>query len=245
MTHKVIIEGVGKLAGNVLSGVALTPSVSLNRNIYSVEAIDDIKGLDMPLKADWEHTEEYVGSVVYTMGPNHSILYKLVVETDRILHIKEGVHKVSIEAEVDEVASSCNKKGCYNLLDGITLTGIGITENPGVQTTTLAITESFQSWPIIEGKHCPSCKSENSPCVTACVQSKIDNGRSADDVDIIPQCNAECGGNESTTVIIPGATVTTGMEESEEVKTEIENLKREIEILKMPHCTTCNKVKKI
>ncbi len=126
MTHKVIIEGVGKLAGNVLSGVALTPSVSLNHNIYSVEAIDDIKGLDMPLKADWEHTDENIGSVVYTMGPNHSILYKIVVETARILHIKEGVHKVSIEAEVDEVASSCNKKGCYNLLDGITLTGIGV-----------------------------------------------------------------------------------------------------------------------
>ena len=47
--------------------------------------------------------------------------------------------------------------GCYNLIDGITFEGIGITVNPGVQTTTLNIVESYQDWKVIENTHCDKC----------------------------------------------------------------------------------------
>ena len=153
---KVIIESFGKLTGRVIEGIALTPAVSLNHNIYSAEAIDSAKNLDVTLPADWEHTDEKVGNVIYSKGPNHSITYRAEITTERANEIKEGVHKVSIEANIDEVVSSCNRKGCYNLVDGITFEGIGITTNPGVQTTTLNIIESHQDWPIIE-KICEKC----------------------------------------------------------------------------------------
>ena len=153
---KVIIESFGKLTGRVIEGIALTPAVSLNRNIYSAEAIDTARNLDVSLPADWEHTDEKVGTVVYSKGENHSIMYRAEITTERANEIKEGVHKVSIEANIDEVVSSCNRKGCYNLVDGIAFEGIGITINPGVQTTTLNIVESKQDWPVIE-KHCENC----------------------------------------------------------------------------------------
>lgn len=196
---KVVIESSGTLTGSKISGIALTPSVSLNHNIYSIEAIDNTKGLGIPLNADWEHTDENIGSVTYSKGPNHSILYEIDITSARKNQIKEGLHSVSIEAEVEEVVNSCNRKGCYNLLDGITLTGIGVTENPGVQTTTLNIIESYQEWPKITEKHCEKCTIPD---------------------DIIESDQAE-------------------------LKLEIENLKREMEIMKLPKCEKCNKVKKI
>ena len=154
---KVIIESFGKLTGRVIEGTALTPAVSLNHNIYSAEAIDNAKNLGVTLPANWEHTEEIVGDVVYSQGSNHSITYRAEIKTERANELKEGVHKVSIEANIDEVVESCNRKGCYNLVDGITFEGIGITVNPGVQTTTLNIVESHQDWPVIENGHCEKC----------------------------------------------------------------------------------------
>lgn len=155
--HKVVIESFGIIKGKTIEGIALTPAVSLNHNIYSSEAIDNAKNLGVLLPANWEHTEEIVGDVVYSQGPNHSILYKAEIKTERANELKEGVHKVSIEANIDEVVESCNRKGCYNLVDGITFEGIGITVNPGVQTTTLNIVESFQDWEVIENGHCKKC----------------------------------------------------------------------------------------
>ena len=155
--HKVVIESFGTLKGKIIEGIALTPAVSLNHNIYSAEAIDNAKNLGVTLPANWEHTEEIVGDVTYSLGPNHSVLYRAEVKTERANELKEGVHKVSIEANIDEVVESCNRKGCYNLVDGITFEGIGITVNPGVQTTTLNIIESHQDWPVIENSHCEKC----------------------------------------------------------------------------------------
>ena len=154
---KVIFESIGKLTGRVIEGIALTPAVSLNHNIYSSEAIDNAKNIGVTLPANWEHTEEIIGEVVYSQGPNHSILYRAEIKTERASELVEGVHKVSIEANIDEVVESCNRKGCYNLIDGITFEGIGITVNPGVQTTTLNIVESYHDWKVIENTHCEKC----------------------------------------------------------------------------------------
>ena len=154
---KVIFESSGKLTGRVIEGIALTPAVSLNHNIYSSEAIDNAKNIGVTLPANWEHTEEIIGEVVYSQGPNHSILYRAEIKTERASELVQGIHKVSIEANIDEVVESCNRKGCYNLIDGITFEGIGITVNPGVQTTTLNIVESYQDWKVIENTHCEKC----------------------------------------------------------------------------------------
>lgn len=220
MPHKVVIESVGTLKGRVIEGIALTPAVSLNRNIYSIEAIDSAKNLNIPLKADWEHTEEIIGSVTYSKGPNHSILYKATITTERANEIKEGLHKVSIEAEVDDVVNSCNRKGCYNLIDGITFEGIGITTNPGVQTTTLNIVESYQDWKPITNHLCENC-------VSNCLQNKADKGIEIDD-QAKAICFSECE-----------------KKESEELKSKIEQLEKKIEDLSKPKCVNCGKVKKI
>lgn len=182
---KVVIESIGTFKNRIIEGIALTPAVSLNRNIYSVEAIDSAKNLDVPLKADWEHTEEIVGNVTFFKAPNHSIGYRAVINTERANEIKEGIHKVSIEASVDEVVNSCNRKGCYNLVDGITFEGIGITTNPGVQTTTLTIIESHQDWPPIKNNICESCVSD-------CIKAKSDKGIEIDD-QAVAICHSECG----------------------------------------------------
>ena len=193
---KVILESTGMVKGRIIEGTALTPAVSLNRNIYSIESIDTARNLNMPLKADWEHTSEVVGTVSFSKGPNHSITYRAeITSLDRASQLKEGVHKVSIEASVDEVVSSCNKKGCYNLVDGITFEGIGITTNPGVQTTTLNIIESSQEWPVILESNCEKC------------------------------------------------TVKINETEQNEIKTQIEDLQKEIRELKS--CPKCHKPKRV
>ena len=161
--HHVIIEGTGTVKDRVIEGVALVPTVSLNGNIYTAEEIDRAKNLNTPLKADWEHTDENIGSVTYTLDPNsHTLFYRATITSDnRASEITEGVHKVSIEAGVEEVARSCTPIRCYNLVHGITMEGIGITTQPGVPQTTLSIIESSQSWnPIHE--HCETCTSNSS-----------------------------------------------------------------------------------
>lgn len=222
--HKVVIESFGILKGKTIEGIALTPAVSLNHNIYSSEAIDNAKNLGVTLPANWEHTEEIVGDVVYSQGPNHSILYKAEIKTERASELKEGVHKVSIEANIDEVVESCNRKGCYNLVDGITFEGIGITTNPSVQTTTLSIIESFQDWEKIENHLCKKCENN---CVSDCLQAKSDKGIEIDD-----QAKAICFSECNT-------------KESEELSKKIEQLEQQVKDLSRPKCVSCGKPKKI
>ena len=155
---KVLIESVATLKGKTLEGVALSPTVSLNGNIYSVEEIDRIQGLNQSLIADWEHTSERVGSVIYELR-GHTVFYKINMESEN--RMKElvdanGIYRVSIEADVNNIIESCSRVRCYNLLEGITLSGIGVTKNPGVQSTTMNIIESSQEWPAIKEK-CSKC----------------------------------------------------------------------------------------
>ena len=163
MTHKLIIESNGIKKGRFIEGIALTPIISLNGNAYSAEAIDDTKNLNVPLPANWEHTEESVGEVIYSLDPEtHTIHYKAEITNEsRIKDIREGVHKVSIEASVDDVATACNKKRCYNIVGSMTMEGIGITMTPGVQTTTLSFVESYHDWKPIFGKNCEKCSCNN------------------------------------------------------------------------------------
>lgn len=160
--HRVVIESTGTVKGRVIEGTALVPTVSLNGNIYTAEEIDKAKNLNTPLKADWEHTSENIGHVVYTLDPkNHTLFYRATITSEsRAVEITEGVHKVSIEAGVEEVARSCTPARCYNLVSGITMEGIGITKQPGVPQTTLSIIESFQDWnPLHE--HCEDCSNSS------------------------------------------------------------------------------------
>jgi len=160
--HHVIIESTGTVKGRTIEGIALVPTVSENGNIYTADEIDKAQNLNTPLKADWEHTAENVGQVVYTLDPRtHTLFYRATITSEkRANEITEGVHKVSIEAAVSEVAKSCTPVRCYNLISGITMEGIGITSNPGVLSTTLSIIESKQTWNAIH-EHCPECSNSS------------------------------------------------------------------------------------
>lgn len=157
---KLVIESQGIKKGRIIEGIALYPTISRNGNCYTIEAIDSASGLNVPLVADWEHTEEKIGNVVYTLDENtHTINYRAEITDDRrSSEITEGVHKVSIEASINEAVQACNSKRCYNVLDGITFEGIGITATPGVVGTTLSIIESHQDWKPILEKNCEKCK---------------------------------------------------------------------------------------
>ena len=144
----------------ILEGRALEPTVSGNGNIYSAEEILQAQNVGVLLQADWEHTEELVGTVVYSLDESIPALdYRIeITDETRASQIKEGIHKVSIEADVREAISSCTRNRCYNLVSGITLEGIGITDNPGVKQTTLRIVEKYQDWKAIKEKSCEHCK---------------------------------------------------------------------------------------
>ena len=118
---KLILESLATKKGRILEGMALMPTVSLNGNIYTAEEIDATQNLNIPLKADWEHTDEIIGNVVYTLKPeSHTLNYIATITKDqRAAEIQEGVHKVSIEADVAEVIQSCTKIRCYNMPVGL------------------------------------------------------------------------------------------------------------------------------
>lgn len=154
---KLVLESNATVKGRIIEGIALVPTVSRNGNIYSEEEILKAENLGIPLKADWEHTDEIIGSVVYTLDESlPGIRYRAEITTDR--QITEGIHKVSIEANINEVVASCTRQRCYNLVSGITFEGIGITDNPGVPLTTLSIIESAQDWTPITEHNCINCK---------------------------------------------------------------------------------------
>ena len=154
---KVIFESQAMMVGRIMEGIALTPTVSKNHNIYTSEEILKARNLGVKLNADWEHTSESVGHVVYSLDESIPALkYRIEVNTERAKELKEGVHVVSIEADVDEVVKSCNKSGCYNLVQGLKMEGIGITKTPGVGTVTSRFVESFD-WQGINDKVCESC----------------------------------------------------------------------------------------
>ena len=147
---------MGTLTGRVLEGTALTPAVSLNGNIYSAEEIDKAQGIGTLLPLNWEHTQEKIGSIIFSLDPsNHSVSYKATVESKtRAAEIAaaQGQYKVSIEANINDVTESCTKTRCYNMVEGITFSGCAVTKNPSVQTTSLRVVEAFQDWKPIAGK---------------------------------------------------------------------------------------------
>jgi hypothetical protein len=155
---KLVLESIGSIKNRILEGIALTPSVSANGNIYSEEEIFAARNLNIPLKLDWEHTDEIIGNVVFSLNKKERrIEYRATVTSDR--EIKEGTHKVSIEANIDEVKESCTRARCYNLVEGITFEGLAVTATPSVSTTSLKIVESFQEWKPVFNTHenCINC----------------------------------------------------------------------------------------
>lgn len=155
---RLVLESTGVLTNRVLEGVALTPTVSANGNIYAEEEMNNAKNLQVPLRVDWEHSDEIIGNVIFNLNKKERrIDYRATITSEfRASQIKEGVHKVSIEADIEEVTPSCTRSRCYNLLSGIRFEGIAITENPSVSTTSLKIVESFQDWKPVYGV-CESC----------------------------------------------------------------------------------------
>src|SRR3989304_4674246 len=190
---RLVLESAGVLTNRVVEGVALTSSVSANGNIYSEEEIFSAKNLNVPLRLDWEHTDEVIGNVVFSLNKKERrIEYKGIITSEkRALEIKEGTHKVSIEANIDEVKESCTRTRCYNLVEGITFEGLAITSNPSVSTTSLKIIESFQEWPAKHGL----CES----CVSDCLKNKAEDGKDPTDPQNQAICYSECKEKENIT----------------------------------------------
>lgn len=142
--QKIIIESTATVKGSKITGTALTPTTSKNGNNYLPDVIDESKNTNIWLdNFNWEHTKEKLGPVRFTVDPEtHTMFYEAINTSNR--QIKEGTHKVSIEAHVDEVARTCSPKQCYNTPMSLTMEGLAVTENPSVQTTTLRITEAEQ-----------------------------------------------------------------------------------------------------
>ena len=162
MSHKVIIESIATVSNGKISGRALVPGISRNGNQYTPDQMESARNLNTPLKLDWEHSDEVIGSVTFSYDKNLQEMHYsgVVTSQNRLNEMKNGSYQVSIEAGVEEVLQSCTPKKCYNMLIGLTMEGLGITNNPGVTATTLQITESKQDWDIIDSK-CEKCVKES------------------------------------------------------------------------------------
>lgn len=144
--YKVLLESTATVTGSKVTGIALTPTTSANKNNYLPDVIDTAKNVNIPLdNFNWEHTDEKVGTVKFTVDPKtHTMYYEGNILTDRKNQVKEGKYKVSIEAHVDEVVQTCTTKTCYNTPMQLTMEGLAITANPSVPTTTMSVIESVQ-----------------------------------------------------------------------------------------------------
>ena len=161
--YKVIIESQGLFKDRKISGIALTPTFSVNGNSYPPDVIDDAQNIGTPLKVFWEHTAEEVGTVVYTLDPvTHTIYYDAIItDQKRASEIKEGIHKVSIDALGRGTTKTCTPRRCYYTPMGLIMDGISITTIPSVPTATLVIRES-QDFPVILNGKCDECSINNS-----------------------------------------------------------------------------------
>ena len=221
--HKVIIESVANFSSGKITGRALVPGISRNGNQYTPDQMESAKNLGVPLKLDWEHTSENIGNVVFTYDNTLQEMHYTGTVTDakRLAEIKNGNYQVSIEASVDEVMQSCTPNRCYNMLIGLTMEGLAITNSPGITATTLLV-ESKQDWnPIIT-----KCES----CVSDCLQKKADMGKDPSDPQQQAICYSECGEKKESA--------------------EIDNLKQQIKdleakVAKANTCSTCGKAKKV
>lgn len=191
MSHKVVIESTATISSGKISGRALIPGISRNGNQYTPDQMAEAKNLGVPLKLDWEHTDENIGSVTFSYD---NVLQEMhyvgtVTSEKRLQEIKNGDYQVSIEASVDEVLQSCTPKRCYNMLIGLTMEGLAITASPGLTTTTLQVLESKQTWnPIIL-----KCES----CVSDCLQKKSEMGKDPQDPQNQAICYSECEEKEA------------------------------------------------
>jgi hypothetical protein len=225
---KLVLESNATVKGKIIEGIALVPTVSRNGNIYSEEEILKAENLGVELKADWEHTDEIIGSVVYTLDESlPGIRYRAEITSDRT--ITEGVHKVSIEASINEVTASCTRQRCYNLVSGIRFEGIGITDHPGVPLTTLSIIESAQDWTPIT-KNCEKCQHETLPTT----YTLNINGTSTTGTINYPNV---------TTKTMPLNSSTSESERIDKLEKELADTKAKLE--ELTTCKTCGKHKPI
>ena len=254
--HKVIIESVANFSSGKITGRALVPGISRNGNQYTPDQMESAKNLGVPLKLDWEHTSENIGNVVFTYDNTLQEMHYTGTVTDakRLAEIKNGSYQVSIEASVDEVMQSCTPKRCYNMLVGLTMEGLAITNSPGITATTLQVMESKQDWnPIIT-----KCES----CVSDCLQKKSEMGKDPSDPQQQAICYSECGEKKEATYPwdqciadqldrgytqdqadkICGA-IRAQNESTEDLKQKIKDL--EAKVAKANTCSTCGKAKKV
>ena len=145
--NKVVFHGIAEIAGSRVWGRALVPGISRNGNLYTPDVIEHSKNLNVPLKLDWEHTDEIIGTITYTYDKElQELHYDGIIRSEgRKNEIKEGTYQVSIEGVPERIEHVCTPRQCYNMPIELTWEGLGITNHPGVTASTLLVESEF-SW---------------------------------------------------------------------------------------------------
>lgn len=180
-SDKIIFTGLAEIEGSRIWGRAMVPGISRNFNLYTPDQMEISNGLGVPLRLDWEHTEEVIGSVIFTYNKELQELHYegTVTKQSRMNEIKDGKYQVSIEADCESVEHVCTENQCYNMALGITWEGMGITDRPGVTASTLfhesRLTESVA--PHKFHKTCAKCREQKGVDAIASeiIQDQISN----------------------------------------------------------------------
>lgn len=143
---KLIIESSPSIKGTIAEGIALFPGISSNGFLYERDTIKKASGLSTSLPVFWEHTGDPIGSVMFSLDESIPLIkYRLEI-TSPNHKIIEGKHRVSIDADANNITRKCSVENCYKWVEGLMLEGISITDSPSVIGSSLSIIESLQHW---------------------------------------------------------------------------------------------------
>jgi hypothetical protein len=187
---KLIIESIAHVDETAkISGIALVPRISRNGNLYTNSEMARADGKTVPL--NWEHnSERIIGQVTFHYNPELTqLMYEGVIIDEGIAALaRQKELFVSIEADVEEIKTVCDRAACFQMPLGLNFTALGMTEAAGIPETSVNVLEAqgmyerLIDWKPIHESKCDTCKESsslilpNSTHATDKVMAKEQNG---------------------------------------------------------------------
>lgn len=190
-----------------IQGIAASPRISRNGNLYLPEELERADGVTVPLK--YEHMPDViVGKVTYEYDKDMMQLkYRgIVTDESTIKALKDIKHFVSIGADVGRQESICDSKNCFSVPRDLTFEELSLVKTAGIPEATLDLVESYKikEEPLHKcaGSECRLNKIEQNTANLATLISKVDE-----------KLNMPSNGNAKVTE----ATITTKVDNVEDI----------------------------
>lgn len=157
-----ILEGIAKINGKRVSGIALREGISKKGNKYTIDQIRTARNQGIPLPLRDVHRGDVIGEISFSWDEKQkALMYDGVLTSPtKISQVRNGNYGVSIEAQADQVVTECEAQYCHPTPVGISLTGLAIESVPATFGTTIEIHEAIQQWPEQKNHKCDKCIEE-------------------------------------------------------------------------------------